>query len=277
MKHIADIQPGGFIVDNEYHLSIGEMINQRDATILALAGDKAIISGVELDGGNHTAGVVTYNGKIYSFIAGATQTQVTTKKIALDRPNANQVDAPAFYEDVIEFGSDGLETFAFSELTRVDNLSKLILAEESEVSDNDLEKIVTLKNLLIRIGSTTVRALLRFATPSEISTGTKTDVAISPKDLKDSEIIYLTGSVSSTGVKLSSYRGTFTSSRIAAGRYLITHNLGTLNYGVTGGGIDEGNKKVGMEVKSSNSCEVRVSDDESLNDADFSFQIFRTG
>lgn len=126
MKHIADIQPGGFIVDNEYHLSIGEMINQRDATILAIAGDKAIISGVELDGGNHTAGVVTYNGKIYSFIAGATQTQVTTKKIALDRPNANQVDAPAFYEDVIEFGSDGLETFDFAELTRVKNLQEII-------------------------------------------------------------------------------------------------------------------------------------------------------
>jgi hypothetical protein len=118
MKHIADIQPGGFIVDNEYHLSIGEMINERDATILALAGNKAIISGVQVDGSNHTAGVVTYNGKLYTFIAGVTQTQVTTKKVALDRPNANQVDAPAFYEDVIEFGTDGFETFAFSELVR---------------------------------------------------------------------------------------------------------------------------------------------------------------
>lgn len=118
MKHIADIQPGGFIVDNEYHVSIGEMIKERDAAILALAGDNAIISGVQVSGSNHTAGVVAYNGKLYSFIAGVTQTSVTTKKVALDRPNANQVDAPAFYKDVIEFGNDGFETFNFSDLVR---------------------------------------------------------------------------------------------------------------------------------------------------------------
>jgi hypothetical protein len=118
MKHIADIQPGGFIVDNEYHLSIGEMINQRDAAIIALAGDKAIISGVLVAGASHTAGVVTYNGKLYSFAAGTTQATVTIKKVALDRPNANQVDAPAFYEDIIEFGNDGFATFNFSDLKR---------------------------------------------------------------------------------------------------------------------------------------------------------------
>jgi microcystin-dependent protein len=118
MKHIADIQPGGFIVDNEYHKTIGEMLQERDAAILALAGDKAIISGVEADGANTTAGVVTFNGKIYRFIAGLTAVNVTTKRIAIDRPNASQINAPAFYEDVMEFGTDGFETFEFSDLHR---------------------------------------------------------------------------------------------------------------------------------------------------------------
>lgn len=121
MIHLADIQSGGFIVDNEYHKKIGEMLQERDAAILALAGDKAIISGVEADGGNTTAGVVTFNGKIYRFIAGVTATNVVTKRIAIDRPNASQINAPAFYEDVIEFGDApdaGFETFPFNDLKR---------------------------------------------------------------------------------------------------------------------------------------------------------------
>jgi hypothetical protein len=121
MKHIADIQPGGFIVDNEYHKAIGEMLQERDAAILALAGDKAIISGVEADGANTTAGVVTFNGKIYRFVAGETAANVITKRIAIDRPNASQIDAPAFYEDVIEFGDTpdtGFDSFPFSDLKR---------------------------------------------------------------------------------------------------------------------------------------------------------------
>jgi microcystin-dependent protein len=118
MKHIADIQPGGFIVDNEYHKTIGEMLQERDAAILALAGNKAIISGVEADGANTTDGMVTFNGKIYRFIGGATASDITTKRIAIDRPNASQINAPAFYEDVIEFGTDGFDTFPLADLRR---------------------------------------------------------------------------------------------------------------------------------------------------------------
>ncbi len=132
MKHIADIQPGGFIVDNEYHKAIGEMLQERDAAILALAGDKAIISGVEADGATTTAGVVTFNGKIYRFVAGETAANVITKRIAIDRPNASQIDAPAFYEDVIEFGDTpdtGFETFPFADFTRVKTLQDLAVDE----------------------------------------------------------------------------------------------------------------------------------------------------
>tara|TARA_R110002126_G_scaffold274766_1_gene419965 strand:+ start:1958 stop:2716 length:759 start_codon:yes stop_codon:yes gene_type:complete len=126
MKHIADIQPGGFIVDNEYHKTIGEMLKQRDESILALVGDKAILSGVVVTGSNATDGIVTFNGKIYRFVPGVTAVNVTTKRIAIDRPNASQIDSPAFYEDVIEFGSDGFDTFPFADLTRVKNLQEII-------------------------------------------------------------------------------------------------------------------------------------------------------
>ena len=114
MKHIADIQPGGFIVDNEYHTTIGEMLKERDSAIIGIAGNKTIISGVTADGLNTIDGIVTYNGKIYRFVGGVTSANVTTRRVADDRPNASQIDAPAFYEDVMEFGDDGLDTFAFA-------------------------------------------------------------------------------------------------------------------------------------------------------------------
>jgi hypothetical protein len=118
MIHIADIEPGGFIVDNEYHKKIGEMIKERDASILSLAGNKVIIYGVQPNGINTTSGQVSYNNKIYRFIGGETQETVTIKRIAIDRPNASSIPSPAFYEDVLEFGDDGLETFNLSELKR---------------------------------------------------------------------------------------------------------------------------------------------------------------
>ena len=129
MKHIADLAVGGFITDNYHHEWIEAMIKQRDASILALAGDNAIVSGVEISGSTATAGVVVYNGKIYTFLSGTVQTEVTTKRVATDRPNASGIPAAAYYEDIIEFGDDGLETFNFSELTRIKNLQELATDE----------------------------------------------------------------------------------------------------------------------------------------------------
>ena len=129
MKHIAELPLGGFITDNYHHEFIESMIKERDAAILAVAGNKAIISGVVVSGvpAAATTGIVVYNGKLYTFLPGEVQTEVTTKRIAIDRPNASGIDAAAYYQDVIEFGNDGLETFPFAELKRVKTLQEIIL------------------------------------------------------------------------------------------------------------------------------------------------------
>lgn len=131
MKHIAEIEPGGFITDNFHHHWVRDMIKQRDTAILAIAGDKAIITGVEISGDPEVAssGFVTYNGKIYSFIAGLKQATVTVKRDATDRPNASGIPSAAYYEDIMTFGDDGLETFDFSDLKRVKNLQQILLDE----------------------------------------------------------------------------------------------------------------------------------------------------
>tara|TARA_R110002096_G_scaffold301316_1_gene496184 strand:- start:1272 stop:2042 length:771 start_codon:yes stop_codon:yes gene_type:complete len=120
MKHIAELALGGFITDNFHHEWIDSMMKQRDSSILSLVKDKTILTGVLISGNPSIAtdGVVVYNGKIYSFIGGEVQTEVTIKRVATDRPNANGIPAAAYYEDVIEFGNDGIETFNFSELKR---------------------------------------------------------------------------------------------------------------------------------------------------------------
>jgi len=137
MKHIAELAVGGFITDNYHHEWIEEMVKQRDASIVSFAGNKKIISGVVVSGDPEVAtdGIVVYNGKVYSFVGGAVQTTVTIKRIATDRPNADGIPAAAYYEDIIEFGDDGLETFDFDELKRYYR-NQPILKEIKEVAGN---------------------------------------------------------------------------------------------------------------------------------------------
>jgi hypothetical protein len=316
MKHIADIQPGGFLVDNEYHKEVGAMIAQRDALIYNLTGDKCIISGVEnISGTTYSEGYITFNNKVYRFLGGNFNTNVSIQRIEHQRPNASQVLAPAFYEDVIAFGNDGSNTFPFSDLKRVNNLSSLILAKETEVQNDDLEKVVKLIDLLKRIPSTSTRALMRLATAAETVAGEKTDIGISPKELialvlrnpttairsmlrfatsteleqrqrtdvalSPSQIdsfdsIIFTGKVSENGVKQSFTKKDFQVSRTGTGQYLITHNLGNSSYGVSGAGISsDGNIKLAIGNISANNFEVGLSDDLSRNDTDFVFQVFK--
>lgn len=319
MKHIADIQPGGFLVDNQYHKEVGAMIAQRDVLIYNLTGDKCIISGaLETSQNNYSEGFVTFNGKVYRFLGGAFNANISLKRIEHQRPNASQVLAPAFYEDVISFGNDGTNTFPFSELKRVDSLSNLILAKANEVQNDELQKAVKLVDLLLRIPSTekrglirtatsqetvagvktdlaispkelialvlrnpttAVRAMLRFATNQEVEQRQRTDVALSPNNIAAFDSILMTGKVNADGVKQSFTKKDFQANRTETGIYLITHNLGTTNYGVSGSGVrynnERPNTKLSTRNLTSNSVEIGISDDASMNDADFVFQIFK--
>ena len=120
MKHIDEIQLGGFRTDNILWNYISGMIQERDELLSSIYGDKKILTGVIVDTVNDTvtSGIVVYNGKLYSFSGGDLADDIAVKKTNTLRPNLSGIDAPAFYEDVMEFGTDGVETFPFSDLTR---------------------------------------------------------------------------------------------------------------------------------------------------------------
>ena len=213
MIHIAELELGGFITDNYYHEMVGEMIKQRDSIIVSIAGDKAIVSGVIIAGSPEVAteGVVVYNNKVYSFIGGNVQDDVTIKRIAIDRPNSAQILSPAYYKDVIQFGNDGLETFSFSELKRTDNLS-------------------TIKGVLSQVPSETKVGLSRPATSQEIEGGAKSDVFISPSNFPSSVLKQLKSDSYTIGnIPATDHNVTISFSDIGTSNYIIIGNLVSLS------------------------------------------------
>lgn len=94
------------------------------------------------------------------------------------------------------------------------------------------------------------------------------------------ETIIGTGSVLADGTKLTQRKINFTSSRTGQGNYLITHNLGFSNYGVSGSSVNgntpgTGRMKVSVFNRTNVSCTLEVSDDSTTNDADFAFMLFK--
>ena len=94
------------------------------------------------------------------------------------------------------------------------------------------------------------------------------------------ETIIGTGSVLGDGTKVTQRKINFTSTRLGVGSYLITHNLGFANYGVSGSSVTgnapgSGRMKVSVYNRTNISCGLEVSDDNSLNDADFAFMLFK--
>lgn len=118
MKHIDDLMHGGVITDPVWLHTIRDMVKQRDSILASLVNNKTIVKGVVNTKGVVSSGIVVYNGKPYTFKGGNLQDNVTIKKIETKRPNASQNPAPFSYEDVMQFGNDGTDTFAFSELKR---------------------------------------------------------------------------------------------------------------------------------------------------------------
>lgn len=113
------------------------------------------------------------------------------------------------------------------------------------------------------------------ATQAEVESGFGTDKYISPRRLQERELILLSGQVRADGTRISYAREWFSSTRLGKGRYKITHNLGTVNYGLVGAGLTIGTLKVGIHERKADYCIVDASDDSSNNDGDFSFMIFR--
>ena len=97
-----------------------------------LSGNKTILSGVEVAGGNVSNGFIAYNGEILPFVGGATHASVTlieeteTVNYDVDIDNDGQQDnLPAYKTRYFKPGTEGVVTFPFTDLKRLKTVLEL--------------------------------------------------------------------------------------------------------------------------------------------------------
>jgi len=233
MKKIDQIAQGGYPLDDQslnYIQTVVDNVLNASANIL---GSQIAINLVNDGVGNISAGHIVYNGEVLNFTAGALATKVAIIEERTNRIYLDGQSKASWLDRYAKFGNintpNAVAEFNYADLKHIDSLEglfdKLVLATNAEVADdNNDSKLFSIKTLLTRIASLTVRALVRAATTAEITSGTKDDVFISPKQAKDSGITPL-------------LKGTVAIGNVTASDQLITVSfatLGTANYIVLG-------------------------------------------
>jgi len=233
MKKIDQIAQGGYPLDDQslnYIQTVVDNVLNASANIL---GSQIAINLVNDGVGNISAGHIVYNGEVLNFTAGALATKVAIIEERTNRIYLDGQSKASWLDRYAKFGNintpNAVAEFNYADLKHIDSLEglfdKLVLATNAEVADdNNDSKLFSIKTLLTRIASLTVRALVRAATTAEITSGTKDDVFISPKQAKASGITPL-------------LKGTVAIGNVAGSDQLITVSfatLGTANYIVLG-------------------------------------------
>ena len=233
MKKIDQIAQGGYPLDDQslnYIQTVVDNVLNASANIL---GSQIAINLVNDGVGNISAGHIVYNGEVLNFTAGALATKVAIIEERTNRIYLDGQSKASWLDRYAKFGNintpNAVAEFNYADLKHIDSLEglfdKLVLATNAEVADdNNDSKLFSIKTLLTRIASLTVRALVRAATTAEITSGTKDDVFISPKQAKASGITPL-------------LKGTVAIGNVTASDQLITVSfatLGTANYIVLG-------------------------------------------
>ena len=233
MKKIDQIAQGGYPLDDQslnYIQTVVDNVLNASANIL---GSQIAINLVNDGVGNISAGHIVYNGEVLNFTAGALATKVAIIEERTNRIYLDGQSKASWLDRYAKFGNintpNAVAEFNYADLKHIDSLEglfdKLVLATNAEVADdNNDSKLFSIKTLLTRIASLTVRALVRAATTAEITSGTKDDVFISPKQAKASGITPL-------------LKGTVAIGNVTASDQLITvsfASLGTANYIVLG-------------------------------------------
>ncbi len=93
------------------------------AALAELCGDKVIVAGVVVAGGNATPGWIVYNGELIPFLGGAVTTGVVVVETSQSLVFEDNIARPVLFTKVAQFGQPA--TFNFSELARLDTLKTL--------------------------------------------------------------------------------------------------------------------------------------------------------
>lgn len=130
-KHLM-ISATGFPGTNQTWRFIQQAWREPLEALAKMAGDKTILTGVEMLSGQITNGYVSYNGEILPFVGGTPEASVTlieqvvnvTYDVDLDG-DASLDSLPGYKTRFLKFGTDGISTFPFTDLKRLKTIDEL--------------------------------------------------------------------------------------------------------------------------------------------------------
>jgi len=124
-------QGDGFPADNDFLMFIQDIITQV-SQLASIGGEFYIIKGCEIAGGNVNPGWMVLNGEPIYFEGGALGAQVTIieniEQVSYleDLNNDGQGDSKnAYFSRVARFGNNGVATFDWSDIERINPLAEL--------------------------------------------------------------------------------------------------------------------------------------------------------
>lgn len=122
----------GFPVTNETWRFIQQAWREPLAAFARVCGEKTILYGVNVALGSASNGYVSYGGEILQFVGGPVNAnvtlveEITTAQYDVDIDNDSVQDTlPQYKYRYLKFGSDGIATFPFADLVRVDTIKAI--------------------------------------------------------------------------------------------------------------------------------------------------------
>jgi len=120
MNRIDLTNLGGFPLEQDTLKFMQDAYGDMFASLAALVGDKIIISGVNVAGGNVTGGWISYAGEIIKFVGGAAGPGVVISESSQNAVFEDGGARPVYKTRTAAIGSPA--TFPFADLKRLDTL-----------------------------------------------------------------------------------------------------------------------------------------------------------
>ncbi len=245
MKQIDFSKNGGFPLSQDRLAFMQQSYTEAIQTLAAICGDKTIVSGVVVTGANVSDGWIVYSGQLIRFVGGSLASRVVVTTTGTGLTFQNGITNTVLNEPTASCALIG--SFDFADLKRLD---------DTKTTQSAVATLVTsMTDLTNRINA--------------LSWG---DISGKP-----TTYIVFSGYYENSTVSVTREFGTLTinAARQGVGSYRITHNIGNSNYYITAIGKNSGAARPDSIVKTDTYFDILCSDDASLNDCDFYFQIIK--
>lgn len=134
-KRIDLLNLGGFPLTQGTLDFMQESYREAFKGLAGIAGDKVIITGVEVVGSTISDGWVSYDGELIKFIGGGISTDVYVEETSTEVTFQDNEVRPVYYTKVMKPGTPG--DFPFTDLKRLDKLGNIWLTGDLKQVDCD--------------------------------------------------------------------------------------------------------------------------------------------